>query len=403
MEIIEKFLDNECLVCQNPSKGMHFGANTCRACAAFFRRATLLNLQFECIKKNNNCSGDKKRRFICKSCRFSKCLEIGMTSKKVKIDYDPTLSMKQLFDDYYTTSEESNTSSLTNSPSFSISEEEAAENDMLFNFIPKSSKKPIAIIDFSDLTQKIEVIFDSKNEDDGKNEIFEKSSSIMIKINEMEIFDMINLLKNVIIIKWAQWINSIFCGKSIGKQQKMQLFRNSWNILHVFERLQITSKYEELLKTNSILISNNLLWICGKSHYNVSSISEITNRYFSKLFDPYLQRFIDEIGQKLYEIKISDQELKFCLIQLLGYDKNDLTQQTIEIIEELQDEIANEMHHFYSNDLKLTNYSCRLIKLLNIVKNMKKIMNEKNKIKELFYIFDIFHADISDNDFFDIF
>ncbi|CAI5450115.1 unnamed protein product [Caenorhabditis angaria] len=168
MEIIEKLLDNECLVCQNPSRGMHFGANTCRACAAFFRRATLLNLQFECIKKNNNCGGDKNRRFICKSCRFSKCLEIGMTSKKVKIDYDPTLSMKQLFDDYYTTSEESNTSSLTNSPSFSISEEEAAENDIIFNFIPKSSKKPIAIIDFSDLTQKIEVIFDSNEDNNGK-------------------------------------------------------------------------------------------------------------------------------------------------------------------------------------------------------------------------------------------
>ncbi|CAI5453747.1 unnamed protein product [Caenorhabditis angaria] len=369
---IEKLTDKDCLVCNNPSKGMHFGAFTCRACAAFFRRATVLNLQFECINKNNNCTGDKKRRFICKSCRFSKCQKIGMTSKKFILDYDPTTSMKDLFD-YYLTSDELNSNSMTNSPNCLISEDENNINnndDILFHFSPKSSKNPNAIIDFSDLTQKIELIFDSNK--NGKYEIsnFQKSS-VIVEINQMEIFDMVNLLKNAIIIKWAKWINSFCLLKTIGKQQKMQLFRNSWNILHIFERLQITSKYQEFYKSNSILISDSLLWICGKSHFNVSNISDITNRYFSKLFDPFLQRFIDEIGQKLYEIKIADQELKFCLIQLLGYDTTDLTQETIEIIEKLKDEIADEMHYFYSNYFNLTNYSCRLIRLLNIVKNMK--------------------------------
>ncbi|CAI5453101.1 unnamed protein product [Caenorhabditis angaria] len=390
MENLELLL---CLVCQKPSNGMHFGAVTCRACAAFFRRTIVFNTQYECLKGNNNCIVDNRKKYVCKSCRFSKCLKVGMTSEKVKLNYDPILSMRELFDDY---SEDSTTSS---TPSYSNSEKE--DDDFVFNFAPKSSNKTIAIIDFSDVTKQIEYIFDS-NEEKYHALDFQRNQ-IIIEINQMEIFDMINLLKNEIIPKWTRWINSHSLLKSIDKQQKLQIIRNSWNILHTFERLYNTSKYDGFSKSNGILVSDGLLWICGRSYYNISSISEMTNKYFSKLFDPYLQRFIDEIGKKLYELKLADEELKFCLIQLLGYDTTDLTDKTIEIIEELKDQVANEMHYFYSNDFNLTNYSCRLIRLLNIVKNMKKITNEKNKIKELFYIFDIFHADISDYYFFDIF
>ncbi|CAI5450752.1 unnamed protein product [Caenorhabditis angaria] len=396
---IKKSKSQECLVCRKSSNGMHFGAISCRACAAFFRRATVLNIQYECKKGEMNCNIDGRGRFVCRFCRFSKCQQIGMKPDKVQLDYDPTYSIRGLLND-----DSGSDDSATNSPSCSKSEEE-------INFSPKPSDKPIAKIDFSDLTQKIEYLFDCKTEDCEKDELEILSNSISLseesrknpriqEIHQMEIFEMINLLKNEIIWKWAKWMNSSQLLRRIEKQQKMQVFRNSWNILHIFERLYRTSKN---FLSEQILISDDLLWICGKSYYNISSISEISNQYFAKLFDPYLQRFIDVIGKQLSEMQLTNQELIFCLIQLIGYDTTDLTQETIEIIENLKHQIADQMHNYYSNYSDLTNYSYRLIRLMNIVKSMKKIAIEKNKVKELFYIFDIFHADISDPYFFDIF
>ncbi|CAI5450445.1 unnamed protein product [Caenorhabditis angaria] len=324
---VRKSKEKQCLVCYKSSNGMHFGAITCRACAAFFRRTIVSNFEYECGKRNNNCDVDENGKFACRYCRYIKCQQIGMKPDTLKLDYDPTFSIKGSIDDY-SGNEISNTNSSICSPSYSKSEEENGENNRyLFNFSPKPSNKPIVEIDFLDLSKNIEYLFDnSQNEENEKDELKLLTTSIldfrknqknkMIEINQMEIFDMVKLLKNEIIWKWAKWMNSSNLFKTIGKQQKMQLFQNSWNILHIFERLQITSKNEELLKSNEILISDNLLWICGKSYYNISSISEITNQYFSKLFDPYLQRFIDEIGKKLYEMKIADEELIFCLVQL---------------------------------------------------------------------------------------
>ncbi|CAI5452530.1 unnamed protein product [Caenorhabditis angaria] len=415
---IEKSKEKECLVCRKTSNGMHFGAISCRACAAFFRRATVLNIQYECKKGDMDCNIEGRGRFVCRYCRFLKCQQIGMKPDKVQLDYDPTYSIKGLLND-----DSGSEGSRTNSPSCSKSEEESEDSedqkyktkinpDFLFNFSPKPSNKPMAKIDFSDLSQKIEYLFDCKTEETEKDDLEILTNSIsdipknpqIQEIHQMEIFDIIHLLKNETIWKWAKWMNSSQLLKTIEKQQKMQLFRNSWNILHIFERLYMTSKNSsELLTSNGILISDELLWICGKSYYNISSISEITNQYFSTLFNPYLQRFIDLIGKQLYKMQLTNHELTFCLIQLLGYDTTDLTQNTIEIIENLKHQIADQMHNYYSNYSDLTNYSYRLIKLINIVKSMKKISIEKNKVKELFYIFDIFHADISDPYFFDIF
>uniref|UniRef100_A0A914S3G5 Nuclear receptor domain-containing protein n=1 Tax=Parascaris equorum TaxID=6256 RepID=A0A914S3G5_PAREQ len=37
-----------CVVCGDLSDGPHFGVNTCRACAAFFRRTVSLKLEYTC-------------------------------------------------------------------------------------------------------------------------------------------------------------------------------------------------------------------------------------------------------------------------------------------------------------------------------------------------------------------
>uniref|UniRef100_A0A914MEC7 Nuclear receptor domain-containing protein n=1 Tax=Meloidogyne incognita TaxID=6306 RepID=A0A914MEC7_MELIC len=73
-----------CQVCHlAASNGLHFGARTCAACAAFFRRSISDQKRYIC-KKSQRCVirpsdiGTQGYRKICRNCRMRRCLDIGM-------------------------------------------------------------------------------------------------------------------------------------------------------------------------------------------------------------------------------------------------------------------------------------------------------------------------------------
>ncbi|EFO95387.1 hypothetical protein CRE_09124 [Caenorhabditis remanei] len=66
-----------CQVCGDISRTTHFGAVSCRACAEFFRRKVVSNEKL--VKRcSGKCQLNRRSRKTCKSCRFERCLEIGM-------------------------------------------------------------------------------------------------------------------------------------------------------------------------------------------------------------------------------------------------------------------------------------------------------------------------------------
>ncbi|RCN50222.1 zinc finger, C4 type [Ancylostoma caninum] len=82
-----------CLVCGRASNtGHHYGVTACLGCKTFFRRVVLQGTQPKC-KFQNKCllvKGAHAKR-ICRSCRFTKCKEIGM-NEQVTIDLAVCLS-----------------------------------------------------------------------------------------------------------------------------------------------------------------------------------------------------------------------------------------------------------------------------------------------------------------------
>ncbi|EFO95301.1 hypothetical protein CRE_08641 [Caenorhabditis remanei] len=74
-----------CLVCGSRQSEPHFGGNSCRACAAFFRRYFNSNKSvIICI-----CKTKKANSHPCRSCRMAKCFAVGMTPLKIHGQRDP--------------------------------------------------------------------------------------------------------------------------------------------------------------------------------------------------------------------------------------------------------------------------------------------------------------------------
>ncbi|CAB3399606.1 unnamed protein product [Caenorhabditis bovis] len=72
-----------CAVCGDQSTGYHYEVPSCNGCKTFFRRTIVSERQFKC-HKNGKCFFNKDIRCACRSCRFKKCLEVGMNPKAIQ-------------------------------------------------------------------------------------------------------------------------------------------------------------------------------------------------------------------------------------------------------------------------------------------------------------------------------
>ncbi|TKR87559.1 hypothetical protein L596_011936 [Steinernema carpocapsae] len=68
-----------CAVCDSKAHGVHFQVNSCRACAAFFRRSIAVGKDYKCRRASRDCElKDAGSKNICRFCRYQKCLQAGM-------------------------------------------------------------------------------------------------------------------------------------------------------------------------------------------------------------------------------------------------------------------------------------------------------------------------------------
>ncbi|CAI2351647.1 unnamed protein product [Caenorhabditis sp. 36 PRJEB53466] len=72
-----------CRVCHDVAGGTHFGVLSCSACSAFFRRTVAKCQKYKCLHKNA-CEILSTIRSMCRSCRFAKCLAVGMKKNAVQ-------------------------------------------------------------------------------------------------------------------------------------------------------------------------------------------------------------------------------------------------------------------------------------------------------------------------------
>uniref|UniRef100_A0A0R3RNC7 Nuclear receptor domain-containing protein n=1 Tax=Elaeophora elaphi TaxID=1147741 RepID=A0A0R3RNC7_9BILA len=76
---------NLCAVCGDKASGNHYSVPSCEGCKGFFRRTIQKKIEYVCYKQGN-CSVDQKNRNRCQSCRFKKCLQLGMRQESVRLD-----------------------------------------------------------------------------------------------------------------------------------------------------------------------------------------------------------------------------------------------------------------------------------------------------------------------------
>ncbi|KAE9548248.1 hypothetical protein FO519_008541 [Halicephalobus sp. NKZ332] len=71
-----------CSICDAPAEGIRFGAPSCQACSAFFRRSIAEKKEYVC-QQSSRCKIDQRQRNHCRACRLKKCFSAGMKREHV--------------------------------------------------------------------------------------------------------------------------------------------------------------------------------------------------------------------------------------------------------------------------------------------------------------------------------
>ena len=92
-----KELTFKCHVCEDFADGhVHFGARfICYSCKAFFRRSIRKTKPIPACGLLGDCKIDTEERTKCVSCRFKKCLDVGLKPSLVKTATELELRKKR--------------------------------------------------------------------------------------------------------------------------------------------------------------------------------------------------------------------------------------------------------------------------------------------------------------------
>ncbi|CCD62238.1 Nuclear Hormone Receptor family [Caenorhabditis elegans] len=388
-------VSEKCPVCwKHTAHGMHFGAFTCRACAAFFRRfATTKNLK-PC-KKSNVCEFTKNGYTSCKKCRLQRCFDIGMKIDNFQFERDPYKSGKIPFtlDTYldrpsliiFTALAEldSRDSKVYVDVQFLI--------DRAFRELLQGCESPIRQPNIlKKLALGLEKIRSTQC----------NVTKILSKFGKDEVLAMweTDMLK---IAKWFTYFDNF---QKLPYNLQIDMIKQVWAIWAAMEKLANTAnakKNSTCESANVVLQIDDDLVACEQSiEIDLSWCSSYKTEQL-QFFDFDHQAQLEYLVQLMVDLNPTDEELSYMLCHIcFEHIKKSCDRFTQETVEQLQDTLSDHLHDYYINHENRPTYSGRIVSMIKLNNAFQKYVQRERLKCELMRLFKVLFVEYSNPELF---
>ncbi|CAB3406918.1 unnamed protein product [Caenorhabditis bovis] len=376
---MEPSSSNSCSVCSRPSSGNHFGAETCRACAAFFR-------------------------WMCRKCRLNRCYDVGMLEKRVQYDRD-------LLSTAIKTGKMEINKITTSLKQF------VGRSPILLLFDPQLASPNKTIIDISPMLDKLRNILSqnlpvnpylqNKNLLQRVVYIFEKNNcpsrlQVVAKMTKSGILERMERD----ILKAAQCAMESHVLDSFSVPIRIKLINNFWHLWAELGKIFLTMQVRgggQVLNDKIFLINDAEAIDLNNTEWDITW----STKYPNELIDLYYRYLQTDTVQKVFDLlqKIKptlEESLFITCVACLSYRGRKESYELSEYTDSLIDALTDCLHDYYSNTLKLTNYSHRLSQLLQFEAIIKEHTTFRRRQFDLSDTFDVFSVEYSHSDIFDL-
>ncbi|CAP22528.1 Protein CBR-NHR-182 [Caenorhabditis briggsae] len=393
---------SDCEICGQTAHGNHFGVLSCRACAAFFRRATLnpkKKLNLNCIH-GQNLEIHRNGFFSCKKCRMKKCLERGMDASKFQLDRDmistamvpvkvPLMIPQSL-------------ATFLGRPNFLI----------YCNAQDPTSPGPAKnVVDCNHLLDRATEILKNgswKPFSPQMNSLEQMSAAFenmkISKSSELQLITHMNKDHTLLIweqemLNTAEWLTNFSEFNSLPITVQMEVVKSIWQTYGRFEKLAKTAEFrrKKLFKSDNLFVVGDEA--CLDSENTVVDVSWFTNYSYEQVsyfMDCFHNEAFRQIAKEFETLNPTTTELNFMLLQVCLQEagkklQGDVTKMT----DYLQDLISNQLHNYYIIVRNMPNYSARLTKMMKVCNLMRHDLRRQAEKSKLAMTFDVFNITFS--------
>uniref|UniRef100_A0A7E4UMV6 Nuclear receptor domain-containing protein n=1 Tax=Panagrellus redivivus TaxID=6233 RepID=A0A7E4UMV6_PANRE len=389
--------NDTCLVCQVPTKSIHFQVNCCRACAAFFRRSIKAKHVYHCQRGTGRCELVLRSRSkpICRHCRLKRCIEIGL-HVEAETECDSTTSPTTL------TPDPVDLAPVEDPISETFSGSPISINGDKVNYDPKPLLNVVKENLLKDNTQSLQsasgvIITPLQRMCHELNKFMGHNppNPVNITVSRDVIVDDNIRFNEEYLLRLVKLVTSFEHFVKIDNSQKFNIFRHFWATFLCIERIHQSmlmfgtdEKDLRYLLTNRQAIDFQLLFDDPppKDSENI------------KMFKPMMERYIRNLINPMKALGLTVFELAFIASHLLWslYEVNGITSETHKMAEKLMERNAAEMHDYYVYEQKLPNYAARLSAITGLVPVIESILRSRKDLIIVGKFFDFRKIDFFD-------
>ncbi|PIC24307.1 hypothetical protein B9Z55_017699 [Caenorhabditis nigoni] len=397
-----------CQVCGQPGHGKHFGAITCRACAAFFRRCGTSN-NFKPCRRGNNCEFLKNGWFNCKACRLQKCWDVGMTSENFQYDRDSFIPKKvrTALENFHNRVPES-----------------------MGTFFGRSNLIIFCAPQFDPENNNQKTYIDVQYLIDEAGEMLRRGCDIPIcapttleKLalglqtlrgfhpKQMKVITKLGKDETLALwqhdmLKVAKWLTYFDEFRQLPHQVQVDMLNGMWKVWARLENLAITAmgRRQKLCKAKEIMTiveEEQLKCHMTQVEIDISWCSRFSVEQLKFFSDTDLDDRTEDLIQAMMDLQPSDVELSYMMCQLcLHYVGKRYQGAMLEIAESFQESLSNNLHDYYVKRVNMPQYSLRLANMMKINNHIQSIKFQQDiyrgRVKaELAKVFDVFYIEFS--------
>uniref|UniRef100_A0A8R1HJJ0 Nuclear receptor domain-containing protein n=1 Tax=Caenorhabditis japonica TaxID=281687 RepID=A0A8R1HJJ0_CAEJA len=401
-----KSMSEKCLVCFQPAHGNHFGADCCRACAAFFRRVFVTHKQqFECRKGDNRCAPDVFGRWICKRCRADKCFQLGMKPDNIQRNRDRFVCSENFYSAKRRKLDES---------IIPLSVERFVGRKTIYNYSLRDGSKMehITFFDLSPIISDADYILKKTPKIDNKLKFKSsleqlthglrvvRKSQVWESLPEMRKIGKAETWKNWVeeMRRAGKWIMHFEEFRELEQEQKLKILKCMWHLFTRMERIAMTAEMrsQKLCENHEFVFDPERRINYKQLEIDTDWFSDQSHEVVKSFIGPLHIWFCDQLIIEFMELKPTDEELTYMLCNLCFHmTGNKLGGRIQEILERLQDILANDLHKYYLGNDKNSRYSHRLTKMLALNRKYQSSMTARRQGIFLADTFSIFRVKMS--------
>ncbi|CTQ86773.1 NR LBD domain-containing protein [Caenorhabditis elegans] len=402
VELGISLIHEKCRVCDQPGHGFHFGAFTCRACSAFFRRAHFsLVTERKCRLSNGRCVPTKGGRWFCKKCRLAKCSEAGMNSRNIQ--YDRDANKTSLLSSTNVNRNMKNKNAIPNTV-----ESLLGISNLIILLENRSEPNACPVVDISLLVDKatnyiLNPVLIRKDGDMSNLEqlslgLQDIQSSQKENVLEKKFITIADHMKQFekAMCATAKWLACSKKIQSFDDDVKIKILRTVWFNWGRLEHMTATAKMRirGSCGKEQLMFSSDTKLNFGNVHIDLSCFSKYSFEQMRYFFSPN-EVYYDEAISKMVEMQPSDIELTYLICAICFHITGKHFGGDIEEeMGHLQDVLASDLHDYYCKN-NFPMYLLRLKQLLKIKDTFVKLRNIRLEKYEIGGVFKVINMEFS--------